>query len=267
MNCKNCGHELDLSKTYCANCGAKIIRNRLTIKSISADINQEFLNLDNKLLKTFAHLLTRPEAVINGYIDGTRKKYLNVIQYYAIALTLVGIQVFLMNTFFKEAMEMDPEMFMPIKDLEGQENNPFRDFGYSDFNNYQSVFYSLSVPLSAISTYLAYWVAGLRQFNFTEHLVMNLYYTAETIIINAILIITLLCFDVDFMRINYISSGIIIIYFFLVLKRVFKTSWILSIAMYLLVMAALGISFVVITLVGVLIGIAIIILGKKLGLI
>ena len=65
------------------------------MRSIAADINEQFLNIDNKFLKTFFHLFTKPDVVIGGFINGTRKKYINVIQYLAISLTLLGVQLFI----------------------------------------------------------------------------------------------------------------------------------------------------------------------------
>ena len=88
MNCKNCNLLISDKDNFCNSCGAKVIRNRLTIKSLFEDFSEQFLNYDNKFLQTFLHLFTKPEVVIDGYINGTRKKYVNVISYFAIALTL-----------------------------------------------------------------------------------------------------------------------------------------------------------------------------------
>ncbi|WAC01775.1 DUF3667 domain-containing protein [Lacinutrix neustonica] len=73
---------------YCNGCGAKVIKNRLTMRNLFEDFTYNYLNYDNKFLRTFLNLFTKPEAVITSYIDGTRKKYVNVISYFAIALTL-----------------------------------------------------------------------------------------------------------------------------------------------------------------------------------
>ncbi|MCB0383214.1 MAG: DUF3667 domain-containing protein [Psychroserpens sp.] len=267
MNCKNCNTALSNLINYCPECGAKIIKKRLTFRNISAEINEQFFNIDNKFLQTFIHLFSQPEGVINGFIDGTRKKYVNVIQYFAISLTLVGIQVFLMNTFFKEAMELDPNMFGPMMNPEANENNPFKNIKYEDYNNYQSVFYVLSVPFSAISTWLAYWVVGVRHYNFTEHLVINLYYSAQVIIINAFLTILLLCFEIDFMLISVINSAIILVYFFYVLKRVFNTSTLITLAYFLLVMTAFGFVFFILMIVLTLLAVLVASLLKKMGMI
>ena len=268
MNCKNCNTALSNLINYCPECGAKIIKKRLTFRNISAEINEQFFNIDNKFLQTFIHLFSQPEGVINGFIDGTRKKYVNVIQYFAISLTLVGIQVFLMNTFFKEAMELDPNMFNPLGiDPESQKNNPFNSLQFEDYNNYQSVIYVLSVPFSAISTWLAYWVVGVRHYNFTEHLVINLYYSAQVIIINAFITIVLLCFDVDFMLISVITSIFIFAYFFYVLKRVFKTSFLISLAYFLIVMVGYGFIFIVLMIVLGILAFIVMYILKKSGII
>ncbi|MGB3152312.1 MAG: DUF3667 domain-containing protein [Maribacter sp.] len=37
--------------------------------------------MDNTFLKTLLHLLIKPEIVVDGYIGGIRKKYLNPISY------------------------------------------------------------------------------------------------------------------------------------------------------------------------------------------
>ena len=52
MNCKNCHTELHDHDDYCPNCGARVIRNRLTFKNLFEHISETFFNYDNKLLRT-----------------------------------------------------------------------------------------------------------------------------------------------------------------------------------------------------------------------
>lgn len=85
MNCKNCNLLLSDKASFCSNCGAKVIRNRLTFKNLIEYFSEQFLNYDNKFLQTFIHLFTKPEVVIESYINGTRKKYVNVISFFAIS--------------------------------------------------------------------------------------------------------------------------------------------------------------------------------------
>ena len=186
MNCKNCNKVLVDSQKYCDECGAKIIQNRLTPKVIAAQINEQFLSIDNKLLKTFIDLFKRPEVVINGYINGTRKRYIDVLEYFAVSLTLAGIQVFLMTTFFRDAIGFDSQLNQTIQSMPGRENNPFAGIESDIFTKYQGLIYILTVPLSALGTWLAYFITRNRKYNYTEHLVVNLYYSGQIIIITAV---------------------------------------------------------------------------------
>ena len=104
MNCKSCQSTLKSQDNYCNICGAKVIRNRLTFKNLFEHFSEQFLNYDNKFLLTFITLFKRPEDVIAGYISGTRKKYVNVISYFAIAITLSGLQ---------QRNELNAELWLP----------------------------------------------------------------------------------------------------------------------------------------------------------
>lgn len=262
MNCKNCEVALNDTINFCPNCGAKIVRNRLTMKNIWHDINLQFLNIDNKFFKTFTHLFTQPETVINGFIEGTRKKYINVIQYFAISLTLVGIQIFLMNTFFSDDLESAMDF---IKGFEGDTTSNektnslnFNPLGtLEEINNFQSIIYICSVPLYTLATWLAFKILKpLRRYNFTEHLVLNLYYNAQVIIITAVLSILFLCFGFNYLIIAGSVSLLVYIYLFYVLKRVFNSSFWEAVAHFLLVM----IMFVAIFFaIGILIAIAVLV--------
>ncbi len=248
MDCKNCNTSLSKLINYCPLCGAKIVKKRLTFKNLSVDITEQFLNIDNKFLKTFIHLFTKPELVINGFIGGTRKKYINVIQYFAVALTLVGVQVFLMNNFFQDALQLDNEFLKGLEANSNPENNPFASFNFEEANNFQSIIYIISVPVSTIATWLAYYIIGIRHLNFTEHLVINLYYSAQIIIITAVLSILFLCFGFDYLMISGAISVLTFGYLFFVLKRVFNTSFIISLAHFLIVMVVFGFVFFVLVI-------------------
>ena len=71
--CKNCESGLHYDVNYCSICGARVIRNRLTIRNLFGHFSEQFLNWDNKFLKTFIYLFKKPEDVIGSYISGTRK--------------------------------------------------------------------------------------------------------------------------------------------------------------------------------------------------
>ena len=258
MNCKNCNTILDHQINYCSLCGAKVIRKRLTLKNLWQDVSLQFLNIDNTFLKTFIHLCTQPETVICGFIDGTRKKYINVIQYFAIALTLVGIQVFLMNTFFSEDLEHTFDFLTSLEKAtktngNALNNNPFSSF--EEVNRYQSLIYILTVPVYTVATWLAYKIIKpSKNYNFTEHLVLNLYYNAQIIIVTAILSIFFLCFGFNYLLISGFVSILLFIYLFYVLKRVFDVFFLEAFAHFVLVMVLFSFLLVLLGLLVVIIG-------------
>ena len=68
------------------------------------------------------------------------------MQYFALALTLVGVQVFLMNSFFKSELESTFESLRAFESATGGAKNPINSTinsqfeSFEEINNYQSVF-------------------------------------------------------------------------------------------------------------------------------
>jgi hypothetical protein len=235
MECKNCRHSLKETQNFCGNCGAKVIRNRLNPKVLAKQVNQEILAIDNRLFRTFYALFRAPEDVIVGYINGVRKKYLDVLQYFAISLTITGFQVLFISYFFPEAFEMDSVLARSIDSLPGQENNPFNDISYQESTDYQGLGYILSLPLYALSTWIGYSILGDRRYNLTEHFVINLYYSAQTIIFTSIFILLGVFFGLDYLLASLLAIPPFYLYYYYVLKRVFNDSYLLTLAKFILV--------------------------------
>lgn len=251
MHCKNCNNTLRDTQKFCDECGAKVIQNRLKPKVLAQQVNEQFISIDNKFLRTFIDLFKHPETVIVGYINGTRKKYIDVLQYFAISLTLAGIQVFLMTTFFKEALEFSPEF---MNSMPKQENNPMASFDTDFITKYQGLIYILGVPVSALATWIVYYIFGNRRFNFTEHLVLNLYYSAQIIIITAILSILFLVLGLNYLIVSSLVGLPTFIYLAYVLKKVFQEDFWNTFAKFLIVLFFyVIIYFIIVIIIGIIV--------------
>jgi len=167
MNCKNCESPLRTDYSFCANCGAKIIRNRLTAKNLLYDVSERYFNVDNTFLKTFIHLFGKPEVVIEGYIGGIRRKYLNPVSYLGIAVTLSGFIVFLMS---KYSDQINLDVFGTGVNSKAIE--PALEFTM----DYQAILFALYIPMMAIASWLA---LENKKYNFTERLVVFMYTLAH----------------------------------------------------------------------------------------
>ena len=165
INCKNCNTQLDTKSEFCNTCGGKVIRNRLTFRNLFEHLSETFFNYDNKLLRTFIDLFKNPEVVIDGYISGIRKRYVNPISYMGIALTLSGVTFFVMK---KMQLDMNFDVF----------NQGINDDFQSKMKNltseYASFMFLSYIPIFVISSWLM-----LQKYNITERIVTFTYAMAQ----------------------------------------------------------------------------------------
>ena len=215
MNCKNCKTIFEESDDYCRNCGGKVIRNRLTIKSLFHHISETYFNYDNKLLRTYLTLFSEPEDVIVGYINGTRKKYVDVIGYFALAITLSGLQIY-----FLSKLDMDMPGYYDANTEVGKQQEAFTKAIYTFTTEYQALVLMLYIPFYALLAKLVF--RKYKKFNYTELLVIFLYCQAHLSITSAVLVP--LFSLMDSMSLSLLGALIVpvqMIYFIYALKRVY----------------------------------------------
>ena len=211
MNCKNCYTELSEHDDYCRNCGGRVIRNRLSFKNLFEHISETFFNYDNKLLRTFIDLLTKPEAVIDGYVKGIRKRYVNPISYLGIALTLSGITFFLMKQI---NFEIDVDTFN--QGMDEATKNKIGDLAFE----YSSFIFLSYIPILVISSWL---ILKEVKYNFTERTVAFIYGMAEFSLMTTIpSIMVMFLLPENYMSFSYVSLLTLGIYLIWMLYRLSK---------------------------------------------
>jgi len=209
MQCKNCSSKLRTDYSYCPNCGAKVIRNRITVKNLWFDIIDRYFNLDNTFLKTFLHLFTKPQMVIEGYLQGIRRKYLNPISYLGISLTLSGFLIFLMK---KNADALNFDVFGA-----GLTQN-YQDKVFGFVFDYQAIFFVLYIPMMAIGAWLCF---QNKRYNFSERIVIFMYtlahYSMATLLPS---ILVLLIIPEKYLTIALFSILLMYVYSGYVIKKI-----------------------------------------------
>lgn len=249
MNCKNCNSPLNINDRFCATCGAKIIKNRLTLKTITSEFFETFISWDNQLFKTFKLLITKPESVIVSYINGTRKRYVKPFTYLLIALSLYGIFLNFANDLYvavfsngfkfnNENISFDKEYIQRMKKITMLSTKYF------------NFFMMLMIPFYSLLSKKAF-----KKYNFVEHIIIITYIQAETFISSTFLISILILFNVNILLANSIISPFAYIYLFYVFMRVFKLSFIDTLVNFLIMIAYLILITIVISItVGLIIG-------------
>ena len=210
MECKNCHTQLSTDENYCSRCGARVIRNRLTLKNVLEDIYEQHLNLDNRLLATLVHLFTKPGEVIKGYLYGLRKRYLNPISYLGIAITLSGILVFVIKRDFLKKLNLD--VLHTGANIKGA-NKIFETT--LDYQNFAFVFL---IPLMAAVGWLVY---TRPRYNFTEHLVSMTYVLAHLTIVTFPIVILLLYLDPEHFGVHsFVNIALIVLFTAYVYRKI-----------------------------------------------
>lgn len=219
MECKNCHTELIASSEFCHSCGGKIIRKRLTFKNLFEHLSETFFNYDNKLLRTLVDLFKKPEMVIGGYIDGVRKKYVNPISFFGLALTLSGLLLFLIKKFYKDAIFPKDILSEAKNDVALQKMTST----ISDFTlEYSSLLFSVLIPLAAVIGIIVFFN---KKYNFTEHIVIYLYSLSLYSLLGSFLGLFVLLISPDqYVNLAFFLYAFVIIYNMYALKRIFKLS-------------------------------------------
>jgi hypothetical protein len=165
MNCKNCDIKLIPDASFCHDCGGKVIHKRLTIKNLVIHIGETFFNYDNKFLQTIINLFTDPKDVIDGYVNGVRKKYIDPLGFFAISLTLSGLYFFLIKNYF-------PNIFDFMMVTSDSNTQMLTQRIIEPLIEYNSLMYFMFIPLAGLMSYLIFIN---KHYNFTEHIVIYFY--------------------------------------------------------------------------------------------
>ncbi len=207
MNCKNCNHTLEEDALFCENCGAKVIKERITFRFLIIELFA-MLGFDSLFFRTLRGMLVKPEKVLNEYLGGVRKKYVNPFAYLAVgtATSLVLFNIFqssfsqmqytlnktqierlkvTANKDLSEIKEINPTEFKKLN----QEKNrakahlKFLDLYILYFLKLFNLITFLSIPLYALISKWTY----RKPHNYGEHIIMNSYLLGTTMFFTCVM--------------------------------------------------------------------------------
>ncbi|WP_109300767.1 DUF3667 domain-containing protein [Aquimarina sp. AU474] len=234
MDCRNCEYQLSEDIEYCQSCGAKVIRERITLNQLKKDFFNDVLGLDNLFFRTVKTLIIAPYQVVLEYTSGTRKRYMNPFAFLAI---VAALSTFVINSFSDEYMErinptQDESLYEQLFSLmnPGKDKNAisyqeeyikYRD-SQVELNvniqtlllKYFNIFVFLFTPVYA---FMAFLVFGKKPFNYGEHLVANAYIVGFALMIGMIFFLMSL---VLYPSMYMFSSIITISYYLITYKKI-----------------------------------------------
>nr|WP_321236967.1 DUF3667 domain-containing protein [uncultured Psychroserpens sp.] len=219
MNCKNCDTSLTHEHRFCSNCGELINAKRLKLKSIISLLFSNFLSYDNnKFLKTFRTLTTKPEVVIDSYVHGFRRKYVNVVSYLGLTVTLIGLQFFVLRRFFPELLIADALSSQTSLNV----NNELLDINrvLDSFYEYQGLLTVVFIPLYAFGSKLLFFDS--KKYNLAEHFVINIYTNSHVLIFWFFITLMTLPLNINYNILSQFAIIPMLIYMTYAFKRLYN---------------------------------------------
>ncbi|MDX1315704.1 MAG: DUF3667 domain-containing protein [Eudoraea sp.] len=187
---------------------------RITFKGLFSDFFERLLNIENNFFKTIGHLTVWPEKVIAGYIEGTRRKYLNPVNYLTVALALSGVVLFCLRRFALDKINFD------VFGLDVSTRGSMKVMNIvMEYNNFIFLLY---IPITALSGYLT---LNQRSFNIPEYIVTGTYTLAHTSVLTfPLTLIIIFGFPESYMAYSIFSLLIMLGYALYVLLRIHRYS-------------------------------------------
>jgi len=177
QSCLNCQRPVIVEGQYCHHCGAKIVRERLTLWTFFAQLGQTVFNTDSSLWRTLGELCYAPGRVGRGYLQGVRKRYLMPVAYLFFVASLYGVAILLTKGEVHYLHEDFALGFISYDETSGLAEEEVE----KRLRPLALTFILLSIPLLALISRLVYRRSG---YNFAEHLVVSTYYMAQLLLFN-----------------------------------------------------------------------------------
>jgi hypothetical protein len=160
--CANCG--VQRAGEFCAECGQRAVRGRLTVRGIAQQVAHDVLNLDHGILFTALELTRRPGHAIRDYVEGRRVRYTGPVKYFILTIAL--------TTFATTQLGVLNEMSAGLVKKMGDAAPVTTDQTSHFLTQWMTLFMALGVPFTAFVTWLTFRRARMT---YAEHLALNLY--------------------------------------------------------------------------------------------
>jgi len=187
MNCLNCNSQT--TGSYCYNCEQKTSTSRFSFKHIfKTDIANKFYSLfKNDLFFTLKELATRPGFSIREYIEGKRVNHMNYMSLYLL-LSAAGI-------FLDRYAKVTEAVLNTTDDESAKAMSNYYNF----VRDNPKTFIFITIPVVSIFTYLFF---KKSKFNFSEHLIMNVYKASAVLVITKIVtLLSILTSNLSFLKV------------------------------------------------------------------
>lgn len=245
---------------FCPDCGQKLLPERLTVKSVSANAFISIFNLERGFFYTIKELLIKPGELIENYLKGATKKYHNPI---GLSIFLMTISVVIMALFMDNDAYLD-SMIAQTRIMIESMGLPFEEKGFRKSMNVIQNFYTV-LPLLFIPGFalFAKLIFSSKKLNFAEHMVVFIYSTCIMALIGIFMNILYSIFPDLIQYMMVLSFPAWVFSLFYVIRNFYKQSYALSVIYAILIFILAYISFLLVSIIlGLIIGIVMVVISK-----
>lgn len=173
MNCKNCHKPLKEKDNFCNHCGAKIILKRITFKKLLIEFFINIFGIDSRFFLTLKKMATHPQDVINEYIGGVRRRYINPFAFLAVG---AGLSVIIFNYFADDFIKIQQSINSSnIKDLEEKATKDISNVKNLSEKEVEKLKIEKKIAQSQLKFMQGMWSFMLRYFNLLTFVFLLLY--------------------------------------------------------------------------------------------
>ncbi|MEQ8909568.1 MAG: DUF3667 domain-containing protein [Vicingaceae bacterium] len=169
--CQNCDFIYD--GYFCPRCGQRYMEGRFEFKESTEWVMAQLFNLDKGFFHTIWGLIKKPGKVVHDYLNKATIRYMHPFRFAFIVATISALVTVLSGAF--ESTEL-AHMMPDQNEAQVERMEKLMDF----IKKYMSLIMVLSIPFYAIASFLIY---KKKKYNFTEHLILNSYAYAHSLII------------------------------------------------------------------------------------
>ncbi|WP_460190107.1 DUF3667 domain-containing protein [Urechidicola sp. KH5] len=174
MICKNCNNKFE--GEFCNQCGQSSKVERISWNYLSKSIIDSIFQINYGFLFTVKTLLLSPGKSLNDFFLGKRKKF-----YKPFAFLLISSSVFLISTKFIGNDTFVDDFVNGFRNGVNENLKNSVELKTLDFlTKNQTYVFLIIAPLFSLASFLAF---KKNKYNFSEHLILNLYITGEQLLI------------------------------------------------------------------------------------
>jgi hypothetical protein len=213
--CKNCELDLQPGFDYCPKCSQKSSLHRLSLHEVAHEGIHYFTHADKGFLQLVRDLALKSGTVAREYVYGKRKKYFSPLNFF---LLVAALNLFAVNADeTSDRPDITREHASELARLKSPEQRQAflrlyqRQVEAVDFiRHHSNKTVLVMLPIMALVFFGFYRKSG---YNFTEHLIANMYMYGFCTLVFVVLALLNLIFKVDINIIYAITLALQLVYF------------------------------------------------------